>query len=219
LPELVHIVDDDELVRASISYVLSNHGYSTQVYTGGAELFCGGSLTRGCILLDLSMPDMSGHEVQEELARRGNILPVVVMSAWGDPPAIVRAIKLGAIDFIEKPASAEDFVRAVEYALASFGKSETRRNVALAATTRLNRLTPREREILQGLVDGLPNKGIAHRLGLSSRTVEMYRASMLEELGLHSLSEAVQFAIEAELTPVRKGAMREMGESGGLLGA
>jgi FixJ family two-component response regulator len=198
----VHIVDDDELVRARMSYALSNHGYSTEIYTGGPEFFRDGNLKRGCILLDLRMPQMSGHEVLEELARLGSALPVVVMSAYGDLRAVVRAMKLGAVDFIEKPAGEEDLLAAVGRALTAPGKSEIRRNVTIAAAARLNRLSPRERQILQGLLDGLSNKGIARRLGLSPRTVEMHRASLKGELGVRSLSETVQFAIDAALTPL-----------------
>ena len=146
----VHIVDDDELVRARMSYALSNHGYSTEIYTGGPEFFRDGNLKRGCILLDLRMPQMSGFEVLEELARLGSALPVVVMSAYGDLPAVVRAMKLGAVDFIEKPAGEEDLLAAVGRALTAPGESEIRRNVTVAAAARLNRLSPRERQIFAG---------------------------------------------------------------------
>jgi len=204
MTRLVHIVDDDELVRARLSYLLSNHGYSPRIYTGGGELFRDCDLQRGCIFLDLRMPRMSGHDVLEELARRGSTLPVVAMSAWGDLAAVVRAMKLGAVDYVEKPVADEDLLAAAGRALAAGGKSDVRRNVALAATARLKRLTPRQREILQGLLDGLSNKAIARRLGLSPRTVEMHRAGMRVALGVTSLAETVQFAIDAALTPLRE---------------
>jgi two-component system response regulator FixJ len=204
LRELVHIVDDDELVRGTVSHLLANHGYLTQIYSGGAEFLRDCTLERGCILLDLNMPPMSGYDVLEALARQDCGLPVVVMSAFGDPPDVVRALKLGAIDFVEKPFNARTLFGAVDQALASFGKSEIRRAITAAAVARLNCLSSREREILQGLVDGLSNKGIARRLGLSPRTIEMHRASMKGELGVKSLSEAVQFAIDAELTPLHR---------------
>lgn len=205
----VHIVDDDELVRARMSYLLSNHGYSAEIYTGGSEFFRDCNAKRGCILLDLRMPQMSGYEVLEELARRGNTLPVVVLSACRDLHAVVRAMKLGAVDFIEKAAGAENLLAAVERALASLGTSDVQRHVTLAAAARLKGLTPRQREILQGLLDGLSNKAIARRLGLSPRTVEMHRARMKAELGITSLAEAVQFAIDAALTPIREMRRRE----------
>jgi len=202
LKGLIHIVDDDALVRAWSSFILSNGGYSTEIYSGGAELFRDCSLKRGCILLDMCMPQMSGHEVQEELARRGSTLPVVAMSGCGDLAGVVRAMKLGAVDFLEKPLTDENLLEAVARALDSPERHDARRNATVAAMARLNRLSPRERETLQGLFDGLSNKGIARRLGVSSRTVEMHRASMKSELGLASLAETVQFAIEAELVPM-----------------
>jgi two-component system response regulator FixJ len=200
-PPLVHIVDDDELVRAKMSYLLSNNGYSTEIYSGGPEFFRDCNLERGCILLDMRMPEMSGYDVLEELARRGNAPPVVVLSADGNIPAVVRAMKLGAVDFIQKPASEKTLLEAIDRALASPGESGIWRNVTAAAIVQLNNLPPRQRQVLQGLLDGLSNKGIAHRLGLSSRTVEMHRSHMNYELGIRSLSEAVQFALNAELVP------------------
>jgi FixJ family two-component response regulator len=196
----VHIVDDDELVRASVSYLFSNHGYSTEIYASGAEFFRDCPLERGCILLDICMPQMDGHEVQEELARRGNTMPVVVMSAHGYIPGVVRAMKLGAVDFIEKTSRGEDLLGAVDRAMASFRTSRAQRNVTAAAEARLNRLSKRQRQILQGLLDGLANKGIARRLGVSPRTVEMHRAKLLVELGATSLAEAVRFALDAGLS-------------------
>jgi two-component system response regulator FixJ len=200
---LIHIVDDDELFRATASYLLSRNGYSTQIYSSGAEFFRSADLARGCILLDIKMPRMNGYEVQEELARMRNMLPVVVTSAYGDAPAIVRAMKLGAADFIVKPASEDDLLAVLGRVTAALGHGERRRDATAAAVMRLKSLTPRERQILQGLLDGLPNKGIARRLGISPRTVEVHRANMKAELGITTTSEAVQFAIDAELTPVR----------------
>lgn len=201
----VHIVDDDELVRARISYLLSNRGYSTEIYTGGGELFDEGKLKRGCILLDLSMPQMSGYEVLEELAERACALPVVIFSAHGDIAAVVRAMKLGAIDFIEKPAKEAALFQAVDRALEWSRTGRAARDVKIAAAERLDRLPRRLRQVLQALLEGLPNKAIAHRLGISPRTVEMHRAKLKRDLGVVSLSEVVQFAIDAGMTPVSQG--------------
>jgi two-component system response regulator FixJ len=213
---LVHIVDDDELIRASVSYLFSNHGYSTEIYTGGAEFFRDCKLKRGCIFLDLRMPQMSGYEVLEELARRGNMLPVVMLSACGDLPAVVQAMKLGAMDFVEKSSSEAELLGAAGRALASAGAGASRRGVTLAAAARLDRLSPRQKDILQGLLDGLSNKGIARRLGLSPRTVEMHRTRMKRELGVASLSEAVQFAIDAGMIPAPEVEKYETSVAGGL---
>lgn len=212
---LVHIVDDDELIRASVSYLFSNHGYSTEIYTGGTEFFRDCKLKRGCIFLDVSMPQMSGYEVLEELARRGSMLPVVMLSAYGDVPAVVHSMKLGAVDFVEKSSSEAELLEAAGRALASAGTGGSRRSVTLAAAARLGRLSPRQNDLLQGLLDGLSNKGIARRLGLSPRTVEMHRSRMKHELGVASLSEAVQFAIDAGMIPAREVAKYETGVAGG----
>jgi FixJ family two-component response regulator len=199
---LVHIVDDDPLIRASVSFLLSSHGYATEIYASGSELLAEGKLERGCILLDLSMPGLSGHEVQQELAKRGVTLPVIVISGRGDLDAAVPAMKLGAVDFLQKPVREADLLAAVEGALDTYDKGEDRQKAKLDAVAALRLLSARERQILQGLLVGLSNKEIARRLGLSPRTVEMHRASMMTDLGVSSLSEAVRIAIDAELEPL-----------------
>ncbi|HEY1605677.1 MAG TPA: PAS domain-containing protein [Allosphingosinicella sp.] len=202
MPTLVHIVDDDAQVRAATSYLLSSHGYATEAYAGGAEFLGRADLGRGCLLLDLRMPGMDGHQVQEELARRGAPIPVVVMSGHGELGAAVEAMKLGAVDFLAKPPSEEELLSAVRRAQALFSEEQEKRNAQQEATLRLERLSPRERQMLQGLVAGLSNKEIARRLGLSPRTVEMHRANMMDELGTQNLSEALRLAIDARLPPL-----------------
>lgn len=204
MASLVHIVDDDPLIRAAASFLLSSHGYATEIYASGSELLAEGKLKRGCILLDLAMPGMSGHEVQEELARRGVTLPVIVISGRGDLEAAVPAMKLGAVDFLQKPVRDEKLLAAVESALGDFEKGEDVQRAKAAAHAALGRLSARERQILQGLLGGFSNKEIARRLGLSPRTVEMHRASMMDDLGVSSLSEAVRIAIDAELEPLEE---------------
>ena len=205
LPPLVHIVDDDPQVRAATSYLLSSHGYPTEIYAGGEEFLRDAQLDRGCVLLDLKMPDVSGHQVQEELARRGAPLPVVVMSGQDDLAAAVRAMKLGALDFIQKPPREDDLIAAVERASGAIARGEGRRRGRLEAAARLQLLSPRELQILQGLLGGLSNKAIARELGLSPRTVEMHRANMMGDLGIASLSEALRLAIDAGLPPLEEG--------------
>jgi two-component system response regulator FixJ len=202
LPPLIHIVDDDPKVRAAASHLLSSHGYSTEIYSDGAEFLAQASLDRGCILLDLSMPGMNGHEVQEELSRRGVGLPVVVMSGHGDLPGAVSAMKLGAVDFLQKPLHEKELLAALDRALDAFSRGEERRKARSEAVARLQRLSPRETQILQGLLAGLSNKAIARLLGLSPRTVEMHRANMMSDLGISSVPDAVRIAIDAELPPL-----------------
>jgi PAS domain S-box-containing protein len=203
VPFVIHIVDDDAQVRAATNYLLSSHGYQTQIYASGAEFLGEARLGEGCILLDLRMPGLSGHEVQEALARRGSMLPVVVMSAHGALAAAVRAMKLGALDFLEKPPREGDLLAAVERAREFFSRGGDRRQAKLAAGLRMEHLSPRERQILQGLLSGLSNKAIARFLGLSPRTVEMHRANMMDELGIATLSEALRLAIDADLEPLQ----------------
>jgi two-component system response regulator FixJ len=190
------------VVRSATSFLLSTHGYATEVYASGEEFLSEAKLKRGCILLDLRMHGMSGHEVQEELIRRCATLPVIVMSGHGDLAAAVRAMKLGAIDFLEKPPSEEDLLDAIERAIEAFHKGESRLETKIAAAARVQRLSPREREILRGLFGGLSNKAIARRLDLSPGTVEMHRSRMMDDLGVSSLSEAVRVAIAAEIRPL-----------------
>lgn len=205
---LVHIVDDDAEVRAATAYLLESHGFTTRRHASGADLLSSAELD-GCILLDIRMPGMNGHAVQEELARRGIALPVIVMSAHGDLGAAVRAMKLGAADFIQKPPREADLLNAIRRAEEAYRKGADRRSAGAAAQARLQRLSRRESQTLQGLLAGLSNKAIARQLDLSPRTVEMHRANMMAELGVGTLSEALRLAIDGDLAP--------LGDGGGAL--
>jgi FixJ family two-component response regulator len=202
LTQLVHIVDDDAQVRAATSYLLASKGYATEIYVNGAEFLRDADLERGCILLDLRMPGMSGLEVQEELAARGVLLPVVVITGHGDVATAVRAMKLGAVDFLEKPYREQDLTAAVEGALSLAARRNDRHESEITAKARLQALSPRETQVLQGLLGGLSNKEIARRLDLSPRTVEMHRANLMGSLGAESLSEAIRLALDANLVPL-----------------
>lgn len=204
MQSVVHIIDDDALIRASTSFLLSSHGYATEIYANGEEFLSEAKLKHGCILLDLKMPGPSGHQVQEELIRRRIALPVIVVSGFGDLHAAVEAMKLGAVDFLQKPVRDSELLAAVKKAIDDFSESEDRRSAKSAALAALDRLSGRERQILQGLLGGLSNKEIARTLGLSPRTVEMHRASMMDDLQVSSLSEAVRIAIDAELKPLEE---------------
>jgi PAS domain S-box-containing protein len=198
----VHIVDDDPAVRAAVSYLLSSHGYSTQIYASGSELLRDRRGLSGCLLLDLRMGDMDGLQVLEEMARRGSQLPAIAMSGESDLPAAVRALKLGAVDFLQKPCDPDELVVAIERVRAVVDKRDQRNSARAAAAARLRILSPRERQILRGLIAGMSNKEIARRLDLSPRTVEMHRSNLLKDIGVRSTSAAIRLAIEAELTPL-----------------
>jgi two-component system response regulator FixJ len=152
------------------------------------------------MLLDVRLPGMDGLELQAQLTDLGVRLPVIVMNGQGDVPTAVRAMRAGAIDFIEKPFDEERLLMAIKAALASAGQVERDHDVAEAAQ-RIGTLSPRERQVLDGLVAGRPNKVIAHDLGISVRTVEVHRARMLERLGVRSTSKAIRLAVMAMLVP------------------
>jgi two-component system response regulator FixJ len=198
----VHIVAGGPEVRADAARLLSSHGYAVQVYADGTDFLRDARLDDGCILLDVDVPGIGGAAVQAELARRAVELPVIALTAAGDMAAAVRAMKAGAVDSLERPPREQELIPAIERVLASHGAAGDRRKVRIAAERRLDPLSPRKRQILQGLVAGLSNKAIARRLGLSPRTVEMHRANMMGDLGIDSLPEALRLAIDAGLPPL-----------------
>jgi two-component system response regulator FixJ len=202
MTRLVHIVDDDSEVRASTSFMLRQLGYATEIYGSGDEFLQSRRMDSGSVLLDIRMPGMDGLEVQAELARRGVQLPVIVLTGHGDVELAVRAMKAGAVDFLEKPYKAEELTEAVERAFERAEQNREHQATRTEATAKLNTLTPREREILQGLRAGMANKMIARWLDLSPRTVEVYRAKMMAKLGVTSLSQALRIALDGELEPI-----------------
>jgi two-component system response regulator FixJ len=192
----VHVVDDDAAVRRSLERLLSSAGFAAVSYpTPEAFLEAAPGLAAGCILLDVQMPGMDGLMLQAELRARGGGLPVIVMTGHGDVARAVRAMKAGAADFIEKPFDDEILVAAIEAALGKVGRDRD----AAAAAQRIATLSPREREVLEGLVGGRSNKEIAFDLGISTRTVEVHRSRMMERLDVRQFAEAVRLAVLAGL--------------------
>ena len=202
MPTVVHIVDDDAQVRAATSFLLAGQGYPTHVYADGDEFLAQAKLRKGCVLLDLRMTGKGGLEVLKELGRREAALPVVMLSGHGNLKEAVEAMKHGAVDFLEKPYRERELIAAIERALEWAEKQRDRSHANAAAASRLQRLSPRERQVLQGLLSGRSNKAIARRLDLSPRTIEMHRANMMNDLGVSSLPEAIRLAIDAGLTPL-----------------
>lgn len=196
---LVHLVDDDEAIRRSASFMLRTGGLVVKTYASGVELLAEGkTMEAGCILLDVRMPGMDGLEVQKALHDQGIRLPVIVMTGHGDVAVAVQAMKAGAIDFIEKPFEKAMLLRALDEGFAQIANAGTRVARANDARAKLDVLTPRERDVLEGLVKGHPNKTIAYDLGISPRTVEIHRANVMSKLGVASLSEALRIAFAAE---------------------
>ena len=198
----VHIVDDDAAIRRSLTRLLTSAGFEAVAYARPMDfLQAAPALPPGdCLLLDLRMPDMDGLELQSKLNQIGVTLPVVVMTGDGDVSTAVRAMKAGAIDFIEKPFDDEQLLGSIAAALEVLAPQDHDQQ-ALSAAKRIAALSPREKQVLDGLVAGHPNKVIASQLGLSVRTVEGHRIRMLERLGSHRLAEAIRLAVMASLAP------------------
>lgn len=201
---IVHLVDDDEAIRRSAGFMLKTSGYQVKAYASGVELLNEGKdLPPGCILLDVRMPEMDGLQVQKALQERGVGYPVIVMTGHGDVGVAVQAMKSGAVDFIEKPFEKAVLLSAIEEGFSRIEQAGRSRARAEEAQVRLQALTPRERDVLEGLVRGHPNKTIAYDLDISPRTVEIHRANLMSKLGVASLSEALRIAFAAGLDEAR----------------
>lgn len=201
----VYVVDDDEAIRRSLAFMLKTSGHKVELFVCGEDfLKAAPKLAPGCVLLDVRMPGLDGLEVQAAMAERGITFPVVVMTGHGDIAIAVRAMKAGAIDFIEKPFEKAAMLHALEQGFAKLGSLDLRRLRAEEAAARLEVLTPREHDVLRGLVEGLPNKSIAYDLGISPRTVEIHRANLMSKLDVKSLSEALRIAFAAGLGETRE---------------
>lgn len=195
---VVHIVDDDEAVRRSLAFMLSSAGLAVRVYeSAGAFLDGLADMQGGCLITDIRMPEMSGIELLHRLKERAPCLPAIVITGHGDVKLAVEAMKAGAIDFIEKPFDEEAILDAVKAALEQ-GGGETDGDRA-AVTTRIASLSERERQVLEGLIAGQANKVIANALGISPRTVEVYRANLMAKMQARSLSELIRMAILAHI--------------------
>ncbi len=194
----VHIVDDEPGVRDTIAAMLQTGGFTTSKYaTADALLEDLGRLEPGCIITDVNMPGMNGLELIRHLRASESQHPVIVISGQADIPMAVEAMKAGAAEFLEKPLHTEPLHEAVRAALllgSNAPSPDTERYVQIVQS-----LTRRQREVLAGVVEGLPNKLIAYRLGLSIRTVEGYRAAIMERTQAKSLSELVRLGIKAGL--------------------
>jgi two-component system response regulator FixJ len=196
---VVHLVDDDEAIRRSVGFALKTSGFRVRAYESGVEFLKSASkLEPGCILLDIRMPGMGGLEVQSALRDKGIGLPVIIMTGHGDVSLAVQAMKAGAVDFIEKPFEKAVLLGAIEHGVERLKKSAANVDRADEAAVRLQALTGREREVLNGLAKGLPNKTIAYDLGISPRTVEIHRANVMSKLNVKSLSEALRIAFAAQ---------------------
>jgi two-component system response regulator FixJ len=195
---VVHVIDDDAAVRDSLKFLLEAASLPVRTYES-ATSFMGAlaQLGAGCVITDVRMPDMNGIELLRQLRTRAVRVPVIVITGHGDIPLAVEAMKIGAIDFFEKPFDDDSLLAAVRAAL-SRGERDLQREADKAAIQdKIASLSNRERQVLDGLLAGNPNKVIAFDLGISPRTVEIYRANVMTKMNASSLSELVRMALIA----------------------
>ncbi|HET9701787.1 MAG TPA: response regulator [Burkholderiales bacterium] len=189
----VYVVDDDYDVRNSLALLLRSVGIEARGFdTAEALLAALGPASAGCVVTDVRMPGMSGLQLQQELARRGLALPLIMITGHADVPMAVAAMKAGALDFLQKPFGDQDLIDRVQAALRMDAARRERRGAEVAMHERLAALTPRESEVMERVIAGKPNKIIARELGLSTRTVEIHRARVMEKMGASSLAELVR---------------------------
>jgi two-component system response regulator DctR len=193
MPATVHVVDDDGAIRDALAWLLGSRGLAASTWPS-AEAFLAGHdpCQPGCLVLDIRMDGMSGVELFDALKAAGSTLPVIFLTGHGDVPLAVAALKKGAFDFVEKPFNDNQLVDLV---LEALRRDEARRSAHAAEAglaARLEQLTAREREVMAGVLKGLPNKAIADELGLAMRTVEVHRARLFEKMGVRSAVELAQ---------------------------
>jgi two-component system response regulator FixJ len=191
----VHVVDDDEAVRGAIQFCLGLAGFSVATFDGAGALLGTVLPPEGCILTDYHMPGLNGLQLQQRLSENSVFLPVIVMTGHADVPLAVRALKAGAVDFLEKPFTDDQLVVAVQTALDRNAKAVQGSAVASLAAQKIALLTPREREVLDFLAAGKSTKDIARALGTSPRTIDVHRARVLHKLEANSLAEIVHLVI------------------------
>jgi two-component system response regulator FixJ len=194
---VVHVVDDDASVRDSLAFLLEAAGFVARTHGSAEALLADEDLAAGCVLTDIRMPGLDGLALQERLRELGLHMAVVVMTGHADVPLAVRAMKAGAVDFLQKPFSERELLAAVRQALTAQQRIAEAAAAAAAAAERLASLTRREREVLDGLVAGHQTKVIAQELGASPRTIEVHRGRVMEKLGVHSLPELVRLVQSA----------------------
>jgi len=193
----VYIVDDDNGVRSSIRVLMKSVGLPATPFASAHEFLASyQSFQSGCIVLDIRMPGMSGLELQEELNRRGAVIPVIFITGHGDIPMAVEAMRHGAFDFIQKPFRDQDLIDRVQEALVRDQETREALQEHGRIRARIASLTPREHEVLELLTKGQANKVMAHELGLSQRTVEIHRAHVMEKMGAKSVAQLVRMTMD-----------------------
>jgi two-component system response regulator FixJ len=198
--DLVHVIDDDDAVRESLEFLLTAADIEVRTYESAKDFLDAlkGTVS-GCVITDVRMPEMSGIELLQRIQEMQLALPVIVITGHGDVPLAVEAMKIGAVDFLEKPFDDKALLAAVRAALRRKGAEDGREAERRQFAQRISALSGRERQVLEGLVAGHPNKIIAFDLGISPRTVEIYRANLMTKMQAGSLSDLVRMALIAGL--------------------
>jgi len=197
-PSRIYVIDDDDAARDSLSVLLESVGYAVEAFPSARSfLNRAGGLAPGCALVDIRMPEMGGLELQAALKDKGVEVPIVFVTGHADVPVAVRAMRAGAIDFVEKPFEAEVILGAVERGLARAAERQQHAASTATARARVSQLTDREREVFDQLVEGHPNKVIAANLNISPRTVEIHRSRVMDKTGARSLSDLVRISLAA----------------------
>jgi two-component system response regulator FixJ len=196
--EYVFVVDDDADIRDSMRMLLEVAGYTVRCFTSAKHFLADEHPKHGCLIADVRMPDMSGLELQVEVTRRHIDLAVIIMTGHGDVPLAVQAMKAGAIDFLEKPFDDDMMMASVRRAIEIGSQARSRTAESNAAKDLLSSLTPRERSVLDKLVQGRSNKIVAYELGISPRTVEIHRAHIMTKMEASSLSDLVRLVMAAD---------------------
>lgn len=196
------IIDDDPDMRGSLEYLVQSVGIATVTYGSATEFLAGFSPTQGgCIVCDVRMPEMSGLDLLERLVALHSSLPVILMTGFADVPMAIRALKLGAADFIEKPFSGQLMLEAIQRSLMEEHSRRTTRELWGEFAERMASLTDKERSTLELLISGAPNKTVAARLEITERAIEGRRASIMKKLGVHTFAELVRQVTQYELLP------------------
>lgn len=201
----IHVIDDDEAARESLLFLLRSAKMNVRGYESAEHFLRAAAGDRaGCIITDVRMPGMSGIELLRKLRERDPTPPVIVITGHGDVPLAVEAMRIGAADFLEKPYDDEALLASVRNALGAAREASQQNSQKAQLLERFETLSSREREVLEGLVAGQPNKIIAFNLGISPRTVEIYRANVMTKMKAGSLSELVRMALVSGLVPPEK---------------
>lgn len=197
---VVHVVDDEEAVRNSLAFLLGANGFAVRTHASAAAfLEIASGIRNGCLVTDLRMPDIDGVDLLRRLGAAGAMLPAIVVTGHGDVQMAVEAMKNGALDFIEKPFSDEVLIESIRRAVEKATSSLDAEAAEARIRERVASLSERERQVLQGVVQGQPNKTIAFELGISPRTVEVYRAGLMSKMQARSLAELVRMVMGIEL--------------------